>query len=184
LLDLTEVLTKDQAMWKHLMLFASGVLAMLLGSCATGGYSGAYGSPNMGGPSVEVRAAEIASEPTGNFYYGRRYFVKKTRFWGYLRKPRQSADTAKLVIFNESKKRNPDRLPETGPPGERYGFDQNYEYKIYGYYTGDKVYEVNSNQILPEFMLTGYELVDRNRGWLFSPRDHYNPQYINLRPAL
>ena len=122
------------------MLFASGVLAMLLGSCATGGYPGAYGSPNMGGPLPEVRAADIASEPSGNFYYGRRYFVKKTRFWGYLRKPRQSANTARLVVFNESKKRNPDRLPEEGPPSKRYGFDQNYEYKIYGYYTGDKVY--------------------------------------------
>lgn len=166
------------------MLFASGVLAMLLGSCATGGSSGAYGSPNMGGPLPEVRAAEIASEPTGNFYYGRRYFVKKTRFWGYLRKPRQGADTARLVVFNESKKRNPDRLPELGPPGKRYGFDQNYEYKIYGYYTGDKVYEINSNQILPEFMLTGYELVDRKPGWLFSPQDHYNPRAITLRPSL
>jgi len=172
-------------MRNYLLFSFLAALTFMLQSCSTAsGGSGAYGSPNMGGPSVEVRAAEIASEPTGNFYYGRRYFVKKTRFWGYLRKPRQSADTAKLVIFNESKKRNPDRLPETGPPGERYGFDQNYEYKIYGYYTGDKVYEVNSNQILPEFMLTGYELVDRNRGWLFSPRDHYNPQYINLRPAL
>ena len=172
-------------MRNYLLFSFLAALTFMLQSCSTAsGGSGAYGSPNMGGPSVEVRAAEIASEPTGNFYYGRRYFVKKTRFWGYLRKPRQSADTAKLVIFNESKKRNPDRLPETGPPGERYGFDQNYEYKIYGYYTGDNVYEVNSNQILPEFMLTGYELVDRNRGWLFSPRDHYNPQYINLRPAL
>ncbi len=172
-------------MRNYLLFSFLAALTFMLQACSTAsGGSGAYGSPNMGGPSVEVRAAEIASEPTGNFYYGRRYFVKKTRFWGYLRKPRQSADTAKLVIFNESKKRNPDRLPETGPPGERYGFDQNYEYKIYGYYTGDKVYEVNSNQILPEFMLTGYELVDRNRGWLFSPRDHYNPQYINLRPAL
>lgn len=172
-------------MRNYLLFSFLAALTFMLQSCSTAsGGSGAYGSPNMGGPSVEVRAAEIASEPAGNFYYGRRYFVKKTRFWGYLRKPRQSADTAKLVIFNESKKRNPDRLPESGPPGERYGFDQNYEYKIYGYYTGDKVYEVNSNQILPEFMLTGYELVDRNRGWLFSPRDHYNPQYINLRPAL
>lgn len=172
-------------MRNYLLFSFLAVLTFMLHSCSTAsGGSGTYGSPNMGGPSVELRAAEIASEPTGNFYYGRRYFVKKTRFWGYLRKPRQSADTAKLVIFNESKKRNPDRLPETGPPSERYGFDQNYEYKIYGYYTGDKVYEVNSNQILPEFMLTGYELVDRNRGWLFSPRDHYNPQYINLRPAL
>ena len=172
-------------MRNYLLFSFLAALTFMLQSCSTAsGGSGAYGSPNMGGPSVEVRAAEIASEPAGNFYYGRRYFVKKTRFWGYLRKPRQSADTAKLVIFNESKKRNPDRLPESGPPGERYGFDQNYEYKIYGYYTGDNVYEVNSNQILPEFMLTGYELVDRNRGWLFSPRDHYNPQYINLRPAL
>jgi len=172
-------------MRNYLLFSFLAALTFMLQSCSTAsGGSGAYGSPNMGGPRVEVRAAEIASEPTGNFYYGRRYFVKKTRFWGYLRKPRQSADTAKLVIFNESKKRNPDRLPETGPPGERYGFDQNYEYKIYGYYTGDKVYEVNSNQILPEFMLTGYELVNRNPGWLFSPRDHYNPQYINLRPAL
>ena len=88
------------------------------------------------------------------------------------------------MVFNESKKRNPDRLPEVGPPGKRYGFDQNYEYKIYGYYTGDNVYEVNSNQILPEFMLTGYELVDRNPGWLFSPRDHYNSRAITLRPTL
>ncbi len=172
-------------MRNYLLFSFLAALTLMLHSCSTAsGGAGTYGSPNMGGPSAEVRAAEIASEPTGNFYYGRRYFVKKTRFWGYLRKPRQSADTAKLVIFNESKKLNPDRLPETGPRAERYGFDQNYEYKIYGYYTGDKVYEVNSNQILPEFMLTGYELVNRNPGWLFSPRDHYNPQYINLRPAL
>ncbi|MGB2402494.1 MAG: hypothetical protein ACPIA7_03685 [Akkermansiaceae bacterium] len=184
MLDLAEVLTKDDAMWKHTLLFASGVLVMLLSSCATGGYSGAYGSPNMGGPLPDVRAAEIASEPRGDFYYGRRYFVKKTRFWGYLRKPRQSADTARLVVFNESKKHNPDRLPELGPPGKRYGFDQNYEYKIYGYYTGEKVYEINSNQILPEFMLTGYEVVNRNPGWLFSPRDHYNAKVITLRPTL
>jgi hypothetical protein len=169
---------------RYLLLTLSASCALLLASCGTGGgsYGGAIGSPNMGGPSAEVRAAQIASEPTGNFFYGRRYYVKKTRFWGYLRKPRQSANFSKLVMFNESRKRNPDRFPETGPAGRRYGFDQNYEYKIYGYFTGDKVYEVNSNQVLPEFMLTGYELVNRNPGWLFSPRDHYNPQSITLRP--
>ena len=63
------------------------------------------------------------------------------------------------------------------------GFDQNFEYRIHGYYTGQKVYEVNSNQILPEFMLTGYELVSPTPGWLFSPKDHYNPQSITLRPG-
>ena len=88
------------------------------------------------------------------------------------------------MIFNESRKLNPDRLPETGPADRRYGYDQNYEYKIYGYFTGETAYEVNSNQVLPEFMLTGYELVNRKPGWLFSPRDHYNPRSITLRPSL
>ena len=91
-------------MRNYLLFIFLAALTFMLHSCSTAsGGAGTYGSPNMGGPSAEVRAAEIASEPTGNFYYGRRYFVKKTRFWGYLRKPRQSADTAKLVIFNESK---------------------------------------------------------------------------------
>lgn len=155
---------------------------MLLASCA-GGYTGGgtFGSPNMGGPAtMEERQAQIAGEPKGSFHYGRRYYVEKTRFWGYLRKPGQSADSAKLVIFNESRKRNPDRLSEAGPPGQRYGFDQNYEYRIYGHYTGQKIYEVNSNQFLPEFMLTSYQVVDKNPGWLFSPKDHYNPQSITL----
>ena len=170
-------------MRKSLRLLIPATCALLLGACATGGSSGGgtFGSPNMGGPSTMAeRQAQIASEPTGNFYYGRRYFVEKTRFWGYLRKPGQSASSAKLVIFNESRKRNPDRLSENGPPNARYGFDQNYQYKIYGHYTGQTVYEVNSNQFLPEFMLTNYQVVDKFPGWLFNPKDHYNPQSITL----
>lgn len=136
----------------------------------------------MGGPTVAERSAKISSEPTGDFYYGRRYYVNKTRFWGYLRKPRESANRAKLVVFNETQKTNPDRLPENGPVGQRYGFDQNYEYRIRGNYTGRKIYEPNSNQILPEFKLTGYELVDRNPGWLFRPDDRYDPFRVSLVP--
>jgi len=166
-------------MWKSLLFILPCLAAALLSSCSSGGGS-VYGPPNMGGPTVAARKAQIASEPTGSFYYGRRYYIQKTRFWGYLRKPRQSASSAKLVVFNEAKKRNPDRLPENGPPGQRYGFDQNYQYKIRGYYTGDTVYEVNSNQFLPEFMLTGYELVNKQPGWLFGPKDHYNPESITL----
>lgn len=172
-------------MWKYLFFLVPAIFALLLSSCSDGGYSsgGTYGPPNMGGPSTADRAAKIATEPTGNFFYGRRYYIEKTRFWGYLRKPRQSASSAQLVVFNESKKRNPDRLPEAGPVGRRYGFDQNYEYRINGYYTGNKVYEVNSNQILPEFMLTGYELITPTPGWLFSPKDHYNPESLTLSPG-
>ena len=141
------------------------------------------GPGNMGSlPTINTRKAKIANEPRGNFYYGRRYFVQKTRFWGYLREPGQSAGKAKLVIFNESKKRNPDRLPEDGS-GKRYGFDNNYEYRIYGRYTGRELYEPNSNQFLPEFLLTNYELVATNPGWLFSPSDRYYPTRVTLLPS-
>lgn len=136
----------------------------------------------MGGPTAEERALQIANEPTGSFYYGRRYHVDKTRFWGYLRLPRQSSATAKLVMMREDRKQVPDRLPEEGQEGQKHGFDQNYEYRVWGYYTGRKAYDPNSNQILPEFMLTDYELLERKPGWLFSPEDRYHPKRVSLRP--
>ena len=159
------------------------LVCLVLCQCAGSSSSGVRtGPPNMGGPSAEVRAAAIASEPIGNFYYGRRYYIQKTRFWGYLRKPGQSASSAKLVLFDESSKRSPDRLPENGPPGARYGFDNNYEYRINGNYTGQEAYDPNSNQFLPVFRLTSYQLVNRNPGWLFSPQDHYDPYRVTLAP--
>lgn len=140
------------------------------------------GPGNMGGPTVEARNAGLLNEPAGNYYCGRRYFVEKTRFWGYLREPRQPWNKAKLVIFCEDKMHAPDRLPENAPPGQAYAYDNNYEYRIRGYYTGKDAYEPNSNQFLPEFMLTGYELVDSHPGWLFRPDDHYDRFRITLVP--
>lgn len=161
----------------------SAVTAITLNNCAgTGGvYPGSSGKPNMGNhPSPQERSLKISSEPRGDFYYGRRYFVYKTRFWGYLRSPGQPWSEAKLVVMNENSTYQPDRLPEDGPYDERHGFDQNYEYRITGSYTGRKIYEPNSNLFLPEFRATGYTVVDRNPGWLFSPSDHYNPSLITL----
>lgn len=160
----------------------ASALCHFLCQCAGPTPGGNFGPPNMGGPTEAERQAQIASEPTGDFYYARRYYVEKTRFWGYLRKPRQSADSAKLVIFKEDRKRSPDRLPENGPPGARYGFDHNFQYRIRGNYTGEEAYDPNSNQFLPVFMLTGYEVVDRDPGWLFSPGDHYDRYTVTLRP--
>ena len=165
----------------HLKLAFITVGCLALCQCAGSGGNGS-GSPNMGGPTQEERQAAIASEPTGNFYYGRRYYVEKTRFWGYLREPRQSADKSKLVIFKENRRKNPDRLSEDGPPGARYGFDNNYEYRIYGNYTGEKAYDPNSNQILPVFALSDYQVVSRQPGWLFSPKDYYHSQRFTLTP--
>lgn len=140
------------------------------------------GSGNLGGPTVELRNAAIATEATGDFYYGRRYFVEKTRFWGYLRTPRQPWSRAKLVIMREDRKRTPDRMSESAPDGSRYAFDNNYEYRIHGYYTGKDAYDPNSNQFLPEFMLTGYEVLDRQPGWLFRPDDRYDRFRITMVP--
>lgn len=162
-------------------------IALQLASCGgtIGGTGGSYsggGRPNMGGPTVDERKQQIATEARGDFFYGRRYYVKRTRFWGYLRKPGKDSRTAKLVVFNEKIGRQPDRYSEIGPPEKRYGFDSNYEYRIKGYYSGETVYEINSDQFLPEFILTGYEVVNKNPGWLFSPNDHYDSARITLAP--
>lgn len=171
---------------KHLSLSLFALSLLFLASCGisgsgTGAYTGG-GRPNMGGPTVDERKLQIASEPRGDFFYGRRYHVRKTRFWGFLRKPGQSWSKAKLVVFNEKQGRQPDRYSEIGPPAQRYGVDNNYEYRIKGYFSGEKAYEINSNQFLPEFVLTGYELLDKDPGWLFSPKDHYDPARITLTP--
>lgn len=159
------------------------MLALLAGCLALTQCGVSSGGPgNMGGPTVEERNASIAAESTGEFFYGRRYFVEKTRFWGYLRKPREPWKRAKLVIFREDRKTNPDRLPEDGPAGQRYAFDHNFEYRIWGSYTGRDVYEPNSNQFLPEFRLTQYTLVDRNPGWIFTPSDRYDRFQVTLIP--
>jgi hypothetical protein len=154
------------------------ITCTLLTQCS----SSSMGSGNLGGPTTEQRTADIASEPTGDFFYGRRYFIEKTRFWGYLRKPRESWNRGQLVLMREDKKRTPDRLSENGSPGQRYGFDNNYEYRIRGQYTGRKAYDPNSNQFLPEFMLSDYELINRQPGWLFRKDDRYDSRRITMIP--
>lgn len=51
---------------------------------------------------INARNAEIAREPRGNYFVGRRYHVPATRFWGYLRQPGQTWRTAQLVIMDEA----------------------------------------------------------------------------------
>ena len=45
--------------------------------------------------AVAEREAQIAQEPGGDYYIGRRYYVPFTRFWGYLRRPGSSWRTAR-----------------------------------------------------------------------------------------
>jgi hypothetical protein len=98
-------------------------------------------------------AQNIAAETPGDYYIGRRYYKADYKFWGYVRKPGQPWSSAEMVMLNEKEKLAPDR--------ERleFGSDNNYEYKLYGYFSGDKVYEPASNGIYPEFVLKGYEII-------------------------
>ncbi|MFT4546811.1 MAG: hypothetical protein ACI9UA_000462 [Pseudoalteromonas tetraodonis] len=122
--------------------------------------------------------ALINAEPRGNHYIGRRYFVEKTRFWGYVRRPGESWEKSRLVVVNEDLKRTPDRLPELPRGSHGYGFDHNYQYKLIGRYTGDTVYDPNANMFLPEFLLESYELISADPGWLFSPSETYNSRRL------
>ncbi len=98
----------------------------------------------------------IQSEPPGNYFVGRRYFKRDYKFWGYVRRPGQPWNTAELVMLNENQKLAPDREQIN------FGFDNGYEYKLFGFFSGDKVYEPASNGIYPEFVLQRYELVSAN----------------------
>lgn len=154
--------------------FASCTTASAPGRGSAGQLSrAAYDSP-----AVKQRNAIIASEPLGNYYIGRRWWTEGTRFWGYLRKPREPWSSAKLVIMNESITHQPDRLPEGGEYGHSHGFDHNHEYKIYGSFTGQTIYDPNSNFVVPEFRLSKYELITDNPGFLFYPSEGYNPRSL------
>src|SRR5436853_3981975 len=106
-------------------------------------------------------AQRIAIEPAGDYYIGRRYYKPDFKFWGYVRRPGQPWSTAQLVMLNEKQKLAPDREQL------EFGNDNNYEYKLYGDFSGDKVYEPASNSVYPEFVLKGYELISTNPAPIF-----------------
>ena len=103
----------------------------------------------------------IQAEPPGDYFIGRRYFKPDFKFWGYVRRPGQPWSSAQLVMFNENHKLAPDREQIN------FGVDNNYEYKLYGYFSGDTVYEPASNGVYPEFVLMNYELITTNPAPIF-----------------
>ncbi len=134
------------------------------------------------GPQAAARNAAILAEPRGDYWIGRRYFVDKVRFWGYLRRPGQLWEQGQLVVMDESRVKTPDRLSEA-PVGDSlaHGYDHNYEYRITGAYHGRKVYDPNADMELPVFSPGSFDVMNRVPGFLFSPTDRYSPKYIPTR---
>ena len=148
-----------------LRLFASAQIALaavVLSGCATAG-----GGVSQGIQQARVNtAAQIAAEAPGDYWIGRRYFKPVYKFWGYVRRPGQPWSTAKLVMLNEKQKLAPDRAQNA------FGIDNNYEYKLYGDFSGETVYEPASNGFYPEFVLKNYELISTNPPPIF--KSQYN----------
>jgi hypothetical protein len=151
------------------LLFASNlsIAALFLTSCQT---------VPMGIQQARIEMAQrIAVETPGDYYIGRRYYKPDYKFWGYVRRPGQPWTTAQLVMLNEKQKLAPDR--------ERleFGSDNNYEYKLYGDFSGDKVYEPASNSVYPEFVLKAYELISQNPAPIFKSQIRGTPTPAELR---
>jgi hypothetical protein len=128
-------------------------VALFLAGCA---------GPPQGIQQARVdMAARIGSEPPGDYWIARRYYKPVYKFWGYVRRPGQPWSTAQMVMLNEKQKLAPDRAQNA------IGSDNNYEYKFYGDFSGDKVYEPASNSIYPEFVLKNYELVSTSPAPIF-----------------
>lgn len=113
---------------------------------------------SQGIQQTRLQAAQrIQAEAPGDYFIGHRYFKGSVfKFWGYVRKPGQPWNTAQLVVFNEKEKLAPDREKLS------FGSDNNYEYKLYGTFSGQTVYEPASNGFYPEFVLKRYELISTN----------------------
>jgi len=160
------------------------LVALALSSCQTIGTSVISGNLNPNHPELLSRRARIEAEPPGNYYIGRRYWVPGTRFWGFVREPGQHWEDAKLVVFNENQKKAPDRLPEAAESGPSHGYDHNYEYILKGEFSGERIYDPNSNQILPEFVLRDYKLVSSQPGFLFHPNEVFQKNRVPKPPSI
>lgn len=133
-------------------------------------------------PEIEARRAMlremVTREKPGDYFIGRRYFKNDYKMWGWVRRPGQPWSEAQLVMLNEQRCLAPDRAQGT------LGVDNNHEYKLKGYFSGDTVYEPASNRFYPEFVLLGYELVDSTPPLIFADRRSLDPAIRLLDPPL
>lgn len=128
-------------------------------------------------------AARYAAETPGDYFIARRYFKPDYKFWGYIRRPGEPWSSSKMVMLNEKHKLAPDREHLS------FGSDNNYEYKLYGRFSGETVYEPASNGFYPEFVLERYELISTNPPPIFAsqvdPRvQARTTRYTIEKPAL
>jgi hypothetical protein len=128
------------------------------------------------GASRAAMNEAIRKEPPGNYFIGRRMYKIDYRVWGWVREPGRLWKSARLVMMNEQRVLAPDRA------GGKLGTDNNYEYRLTGYFSGETVYEPASNGFYPEFILLGAQVRSTNPANIYLQRRQNDPKARILDP--
>ncbi len=120
--------------------------------------------------------ASIAKETPGNYFIGRRFYKVDYKMWGWVKKPGEPWKQSQLVMFNEQKKLAPDR------DQRKIGSDNNYEYRLNGYFSGEKVYEPASDSFYPEFVLNSATVISTNAPLIFPDQRWIDPAIRLIGP--
>lgn len=118
----------------------------------------------------------IRNEPPGNYFIGRRMHKVDYKVWGWVREPGKPWKTARLVMMNEQRKLAPDRAQG------KIGTDNDYEYRLTGYFSGETVYEPASNGFYPEFILLGAEVKSTKPPNIYQTERQRDPKVRILQP--
>ena len=118
--------------------------------------------------STNTQRAIVRDGPE-SYFIGRRMYKVDYKIWGWIRKPRERWGNAKLAILNEQTCLAPDRKQN------RIGFDNNHEYSLRGYFSGQTVYEPASNQFYPEFVLLKADLLSVAPTNIYRYKEQLNP---------
>jgi hypothetical protein len=120
-------------------------------------------------PARLAMNAAIRAETPGDYFIGRRMYKADYKMWGWVREPGRPWTSARLVMLNEQGKLAPDR--EAG----KLGTDNNYEYRLTGTFSGETVYEPASDRFYPEFVLTGYEVINKTPPGIYIVKRQEDP---------
>ena len=121
-------------------------------------------------------SAAIAGEAPGNYFIGRRFYKVDYKMWGWIKKPGEPWKKSQMVMLNEQKVLAPDRARNV------IGSDNNYEYRLSGYFSGESVYEPASDTVYPEFVLTGASVISTNPPLIFPDRRWIDPAIRLIAP--
>lgn len=121
-------------------------------------------------------SAAISGEKPGPYFVGRRFYKVDYKMWGWVKKPGEPWKSAQLVMFNEQKKLAPDRERNA------IGSDNNYEYRLTGSFSGQKIYEPASDSFYPEFVLTGATVISTNAPLIFPDKRWTDPAIRLIGP--